>query len=54
MKKGFISMAVVYTFLILFLLILFSILSSYLFRMNMVDVVTNKVKEELNDSSYLR
>ena len=43
-KKGFISMATVYTFLIVFLLVLASILSKYTARNNLVNGLSRIVK----------
>ena len=47
MKKGIISMSVIYTFLILFVLTMTTILSSYIIRNNLVKEVINEVKEEI-------
>ena len=47
MKKGIISMSVIYTFLILFILTMTTILSSYVIRNNLVKEVINEVKEEI-------
>lgn len=51
-KKGFISMATVYTFLIVFLLVLASILSKYTARNNLVNGLSRSVKEELNKEYF--
>ena len=48
-KKGFISTALVYTFLLIFLLLMTTILASYVNRNNYIDKLTMEVKEELND-----
>ena len=47
MKKGIISMSVIYTFLILFVLTMTTILSSYIIRNNLVKEVINEAKEEI-------
>lgn len=47
MKKGIISMSVIYTFLILFVLTMTAILSSYIIRNNLVKEVINEAKEEI-------
>lgn len=47
MKKGIISMSVIYTFLILFILTMTTILSSYVIRNNLVKEVINEAKEEI-------
>ena len=47
MKKGIISMSVIYTFLILFILTMTTILSSYIIRNNLVREVINEAKEEI-------
>ena len=47
MKKGIISMSVIYTFLILFILTLTTILSSYIIRNNLIKDVINEAKEEI-------
>lgn len=47
MKKGIISMSVIYTFLILFILTMTTILSSYIIRNNLVKEVINEAKEEI-------
>ena len=51
-KKGFISMATVYTFLIVCLLVLASILSKYTARNNLVNGLSRSVKEELNKEYF--
>lgn len=47
-KKGFISMAVIYSFIIVFVLLIVSLLSLYAFRNNVANGLINEVKEELN------
>lgn len=47
-KDGFISMAVVYTFIIVFVLLMLSLLSAYMFRNNMINNQIDEVKMELN------
>ena len=47
MKKGIISMSVIYTFLILFVLTMTTILSSYVIRNNLVKEVISEAKEEI-------
>ena len=47
MKNGIISMSVIYTFLILFILTMTTILSSYVIRNNLVKEVINEAKEEI-------
>ena len=47
MKKGIISMSVIYTFLILFILTMTTILSSYVIRNNLVKEVISEAKEEI-------
>ena len=51
-KKGFASMAIVYTFLIVFLVLMASFLSSYVNRNKFNDKVISEVKEELNNKYY--
>lgn len=48
MKKGFISMAVVYSFLIVFLILITSLLNTYINRSNFLDDVVRDVKVDLN------
>ncbi len=47
MKKGVISMSVIYTFLVLFILTMTTILSSYIIRNNLIREVINEAKEEI-------
>lgn len=47
MKKGIISMSVIYTFLILFILTMTTTLSSYIIRNNLIKEVINEAKEEI-------
>ena len=49
MKKGFVSMAVVYTFLIIFLVIMVAILNSYINRSNFVNKIVTDTKVYLNE-----
>lgn len=49
MKKGFISMAVVYSFLIVFLIIMTSLLNVYINRNNFIDTLVKDVKNQLNE-----
>lgn len=51
-KKGFISMATVYTFLIVYLLVLASILSKYVARNNLVTGLSKDTKEVLNKEYF--
>jgi len=48
MKNGFISMAVVYTFIIVFVLLIVSLLSLYSFRSSIMNNLIEEVKTELN------
>lgn len=48
MKNGFISMAVVYTFIIVFVLLIVSLLSLYSFRSSIMNNLIEDVKTELN------
>lgn len=47
-KKGFISTAVVYSFIIVFLLVMLSLVSIYYFRNKTTNNQINEVKKELN------
>ncbi|MCI8330754.1 MAG: hypothetical protein HFE04_01485 [Bacilli bacterium] len=47
-KKGFISMAVVYSFVIVFLLVMVSLLTSYAYRSSLIGREVKEVKQELN------
>lgn len=47
-KKGFVSMAVVYTFLIVFILIMLSLVSLYSYRNKVVNNEVDSVKKILN------
>jgi thiol:disulfide interchange protein len=47
-KDGFISMAIVYSFIIVFILLLLSLLGAYSFRNNMINNQIDEVKIELN------
>ncbi len=46
-KKGFISMTVVYSFLLIFLIIILSILGIYMQKSRLVDNIVIEVKAEL-------
>ncbi len=46
-KKGFISVSIIYSFLILFLILLLGILSTYVQRENMIDKIVIQVKADL-------
>lgn len=48
MKKGFVSMATMYTFLIVFLLIIASIMSKYINRNKLINNIQTNTKTELN------
>lgn len=48
-KKGFISISIIYTFLILFILIMFSIIISYSNRANMISSIVEEAKESLKE-----
>lgn len=47
-KDGFISTAVVYSFIIVFLVVMLSLVSLYSFRSKAVTKQINEVKSELN------
>ncbi len=47
MKKGIISMSVIYTFLILFILTITTILSSYITKNNLIREIIIEAKEEI-------
>lgn len=51
-KNGFISMTLVYTFLILFLFLMTGILSSYNQRNKYYDIIEDKIKSEMNLTSF--
>ena len=44
-KKGFISISIVYTFLILFIFLMLAILASYISRENLLSKIVNQSKE---------
>ena len=48
-KKGFFSVTIVYSFLILFIMLLFMIVSSYLVRDNLITNILNDAKTELEN-----
>ena len=47
-KNGFISMAVIYTFIIVFILLMLSLLTQYVMRNKLVANQIEEVKIELN------
>ncbi len=49
-KKGFISMTLVYTFLILFLFLMLSVLNSYSFKNKYLEAIDDKIKDDINIS----
>jgi hypothetical protein len=51
MKKGFISMSVVYSFVIIFLLLVLSIVSSNLSKVKLLNYIVDKAKEETTKSN---
>ena len=51
-KNGFISMTLVYTFLILFLFLMTGILTSYNQRNKYYDIIEEKIKSEMNLTSF--
>lgn len=51
-KNGFISMTLVYTFLILFLFLMSGILSSYNQRNKYYDIIEDKIKSEMSLTSF--
>lgn len=48
-KDGFVSMAVIYTFIIVFVLVIVSLLSLYAFRNKMIYNLIEDVKTNLNE-----
>ena len=52
MKKGFIPMAVVYVFLVVFLLLMASILGKYVSRNTLTKSLQDNVKVELNKEYF--
>lgn len=48
-KRGFMSISIIYSFLILFLLLLFSIVISYSNRVNMISSVVGEAKDALKE-----
>jgi len=48
-KDGFVSMAVIYTFIIVFVLIILSLLSLYAFRNKVINNLVEDVKTNLNE-----
>ena len=51
-KNGFISMTLVYTFLILFLFLMSGILTSYNQRNKYYDIIEEKIKSEMDLTSF--
>ena len=49
MKKGFVSTAIVYTFLIIFLLVISSFLATYVNRNNYINRIIEETKNILNE-----
>lgn len=47
-KDGFISMAVIYSFIIIFVLLMLSLLGAYTFRNRLINIEIDEVKLELN------
>ncbi len=47
-KNGFVSMSVVYGFIIVFIILMLSLLTSYSMRNRLVSSQIDEVKEELN------
>lgn len=47
-KDGFISMAVIYSFIIVFVLLMLSLLGAYAFRNKLINIEIDEVKLELN------
>ncbi len=47
-KDGFVSMAVVYSFIIVFLLVMLSLLTSYAYRSSLIGTQVKEVKQNLN------
>ncbi|MEG0799370.1 MAG: hypothetical protein RR228_00730 [Bacilli bacterium] len=46
-NKGFVSMSALYAFLIVFLLLMVSIASSYVSKNNLVNAIVEQAKEDL-------
>lgn len=49
-KKGFFSVAIIYSFLILFIVILLSIVASYMLRDNLINNIVSEAKMELENA----
>ena len=49
-KNGFVSMTLVYTFLILFLFLMLSVLNSYSFKNKYLEAIDDKIKDDINIS----
>lgn len=50
-KKGFMSISIIYSFLILFLLLMLSIVASYGNRINLISSVVEDAKACINDNT---
>lgn len=50
-KNGFISISIIFTFFVVFLLLLFIILNSYTHNRNRLDILKTSIKQELADLS---
>ena len=48
MKKGFVSIATMYTFLIVFLVVIASIMAKYINRNKLINNIRTNTKTELN------
>ncbi len=48
-KDGFFSIAIMYSFLVVFIMLLFTIISSYLVSDNLVNNIVNDAKAELEN-----
>lgn len=48
-KNGFFSIAIMYSFLVVFIMLLFTIVSSYLVRDNLINNIVNEAKMELEN-----
>lgn len=47
-KDGFVSMAVIYSFIIVFVVLMLSLLGAYAYRNKIIDSEISQIKEELN------
>jgi hypothetical protein len=52
MKKGFISMTIVYSFLLVFIFTLLAFLVLYTQKSRLVDSIVNESKEQLYDENF--